>query len=157
MEKSHRFWWNFNMLKPMMNAHVPHEWCLRVIQGYVGFFMEFVSSRVVDFFLISRREWLRGGTRYSQRGIDEDGNAANQVRGSVPIYWQQVGLKATSELTRSFQDSRVGFKKHIERLNSDYGSIFCVNLMSKEKANEAVITKNFERLPSVSAPRLPRS
>lgn len=40
---------------------------------------------------------------------------------------------ATSELTKDFQDSRTGFEKHMEWLNSNYGSILCVNLMSKEK------------------------
>lgn len=62
--------------------------------------------------LISRRSIHRAGTRYIKRGIDADGHCANyveteqillvgeygshalaflQVRGSVPVYWNQPG------------------------------------------------------------------
>jgi hypothetical protein len=61
--------------------------------------------------LISRRSRYRAGTRYKRRGVDEDGHVANyveteqilefswhvvsfvQIRGSVPVYWSQTGIK----------------------------------------------------------------
>ncbi|TPP66430.1 Phosphatidylinositide phosphatase SAC2 [Fasciola gigantica] len=65
--------------------------------------------------LISRRSRFRAGTRYRRRGIDNDGYVANyveteqilqthtvdspqtvaflQIRGSVPLFWTQTGLK----------------------------------------------------------------
>ena len=71
-----------------------------------------------SFYLISRRSNRRAGTRYNARGlnnilgIDDDGNVANfveteqilfykniccgfiQIRGSLPIFWQQSGLSS---------------------------------------------------------------
>ena len=56
--------------------------------------------------LISRRRQARGGVRFIQRGIDEQGNCANmvesevivtylgkiysfvQIRGSIPLFWE---------------------------------------------------------------------
>ncbi|CAF0928227.1 unnamed protein product [Brachionus calyciflorus] len=62
--------------------------------------------------LISRRSRYRLGTRFKRRGIDENGNVANfveteqivnaydshtlsfvQIRGSIPVYWSQPGIK----------------------------------------------------------------
>jgi phosphatidylinositol 4-phosphatase len=61
--------------------------------------------------LISRRSRFRAGTRYNRRGVDENGKVANyveteqiisyldhqvsfvQVRGSVPVFWSQPGIK----------------------------------------------------------------
>jgi len=68
------------MLKPMFKGNVSQEWCLRAIQGYAGgFSATLLSGRVLDYSLISRREWLRGGTRYNHRGIDANGSTANFV------------------------------------------------------------------------------
>ena len=71
-----------------------------------------------SFYLISRRSNRRAGTRYNARGlnnilgIDDYGNVANfveteqilfykniccgfiQIRGSLPIFWQQSGLSS---------------------------------------------------------------
>ena len=59
----------------------------------------------MTYILISRRSYLKGGTRYFDRGVDEEGNTANfveteqiiligdylisdiQIRGNVPIFF----------------------------------------------------------------------
>ncbi|KAM3178932.1 hypothetical protein ACTXT7_001608 [Hymenolepis weldensis] len=66
------------------------------------------TGAVASYALISRRSVKRAGTRFYARGVDHDGNAANfveteqiiyippghifsfvQIRGSVPLYWNQ--------------------------------------------------------------------
>jgi len=36
-------------------------------------------EKPLDFYLISRRSFLRGGTRFIDRGIDDNGYVANYV------------------------------------------------------------------------------
>ena len=75
----------------------------------------------VGYVLISRRSNKKGGTRYFDRGIDDDGYVANfceteqivrlgeytmsdlQIRGSIPIFFEQVGLTTTMKLNRGFE------------------------------------------------------
>ncbi len=71
------------------------------------------TIRTTSFYfgLISRRNVKRAGTRYNKRGVDQDGNVANnveteqlffkttesnstlytyvQTRGSIPLFWNQ--------------------------------------------------------------------
>lgn len=111
--------------------------------------------------LISRLSCRRAGTRFNSRGIDDDGNVANfvetetifwspsgglcfsyvQVRGSVPIFWEQAsGLLPGQQkitITRSAEATQPAFDKHFEGLEVSYGGIHVVNLLSHEKMGEA--------------------
>jgi hypothetical protein len=86
-------------------------WTLPIIQGFVQVEECVIENECFTLALVSRRSRNRAGTRYKRRGIDEDGNVANyveteqilslrqhqisftQIRGSVPIYWDQSGYK----------------------------------------------------------------
>ena len=73
----------------------------------------------------------RAGTRYNARGIDDLGFVGNQVEkeqiimlpdkhlmshvqisGSVPVYWEQSGVKEDVSLTRSHELSKKAFGLH---------------------------------------------
>lgn len=74
----------------------------------------------LQYYLINRRSWRKGGTRYNARGLDDRGNVANfveteqlvyykgfacshvQIRGSVPAFWKQEGITAKVEFTREY-------------------------------------------------------
>ena len=103
---------------------------LPVIQGFcgsqpvaTGTWTHDGRPEIVALGMISRLSWKRAGTRFRTRGIDDDGQVANfvetevilatdsvclsyvQVRGSVPLFWQQpsAGLQTLQqkvELTR---------------------------------------------------------
>jgi hypothetical protein len=85
-----------------------------VIQGFCGSlpistggWSESGKPEVASLGMISRLSWKRAGARFRTRGIDDDGQVANfvetelilatdgvtlsyaQVRGSVPLFWQQ--------------------------------------------------------------------
>jgi len=118
--------------------------------------------------LISRLSCRRAGTRFNARGIDDDGNVANfvesetiywapsgvcfsytQVRGSVPIFWeQQTGLLPNQQkitVTRSPEATQPAFDKHFENLELSYGAIHVINLLSNEKSNEIELSNRYRR------------
>ncbi|KAL0254772.1 Inositol-1,4,5-trisphosphate 5-phosphatase 1 [Diplodia seriata] len=116
--------------------------------------------------LISRLSCRRAGTRFNARGMDDDGNVANfvetetifwtpdgvcfsyvQVRGSVPIFWeQQPGLLPGQQkvsITRSPEATQPAFDKHMENLELAYGAVHVVNLLSAEKSSEIEISDRY--------------
>lgn len=117
--------------------------------------------------LISRLSCRRAGTRFNSRGIDDDGNVANfvetetiywapsgtcfsyvQVRGSVPVFWeQQTGLLPGQQkitITRSADATQPAFDKHFENLELSYGAIHVVNLLSNEKPSEVDLSQKYK-------------
>ena len=118
--------------------------------------------------IISRQSSRRAGTRFNSRGIDDDGNVANfvetetilwvapgivfsyaQVRGSVPIFWEQApGLipgQQKIEVTRSGEATQHAFDQHFERLELEYGAVHVVNLLSELKPGEADLSAKFRK------------
>ncbi|PLB36711.1 SacI domain and endonuclease/exonuclease/phosphatase family protein [Aspergillus candidus] len=117
--------------------------------------------------IISRQSSRRAGTRFNSRGIDDDGNVANfveteiilwtppgitfsyvQVRGSVPIFWEQAAVflpgQQKIEVTRSTEATRHAFNKHFEALELQYGAVHVVNLLSELKSGEAELSAKFQ-------------
>lgn len=118
--------------------------------------------------LISRLSCKRAGTRFNARGIDDDGNVANfvetetiyyapsgvcfsyvQVRGSVPVFWeQQTGLLPHQQkvtITRSPEATQPAFDKHFENLELDYGAIHVVNLLGNDNPKEAELIYRYRQ------------
>ncbi|KAJ9663393.1 Inositol-1,4,5-trisphosphate 5-phosphatase 1 [Coniosporium apollinis] len=116
--------------------------------------------------LISRLSCRRAGTRFNARGIDDDGNVANfvesetvfwtpsglcfsyvQVRGSVPLFWEQTaGLLPGQQkisITRSPEANQPAFDKHFDRLAVRYGAVHVVNLLSNEKPGELELSTRY--------------
>ncbi|KAI0750962.1 inositol polyphosphate phosphatase [Daedaleopsis nitida] len=114
--------------------------------------------------LISRLGWKRAGTRFNTRGVDDDGNCANfvetetifstdqhcysyvQIRGSVPLFWEQQGLQTFGQriqITRP-QASQPAFDRHFAGLVEEYGAVHSINLLGT-KENEALLTAAYNR------------
>ncbi|KAK3310115.1 phosphatidylinositol-3-/phosphoinositide 5-phosphatase [Chaetomium strumarium] len=124
--------------------------------------------------VISRLSCRRAGTRFNSRGIDDDGNVANfvetettywspsgvvfsyaQVRGSVPVFWEQAaGLLPNQQkitITRSAEGTQPAFDKHFSELEQAYGAVHVVNLLSATKPGEYELT-NLYRLGIQNCP-----
>jgi hypothetical protein len=112
--------------------------------------------------LISRRSRFRAGTRYKRRGVDEMGKCANYVeteqifqfgshivsfviiRGSVPIYWSQIGHKyrPPPRIDRNEEETQIAFNKHFNDEFEIYGNEVIVNLVERT-GREKVINDAF--------------
>lgn len=123
--------------------------------------------------VISRQSSRRAGTRFNSRGIDDDGNVANfvetetvlwishgltfsyvQIRGSVPIFWEQApGFfpgQQKIEVIRSREATQHAFDKHFKSLEARYGAVHIVNLLSALKPGEVELSTRFQELVSRS-------
>ncbi len=137
-------------------------WMVVCICGYVGLYDQHLGSTKLGLYLISRRSINHSGTRYNTRGINDDGHVANnleteqilkcqnqilsfnQIRGSAPIFFQQTGVTAQTQITRIPEMASPAFIRHMEEIQKDYQMIFIVNLMNAHKPNEQIITQNLE-------------
>ena len=120
LEEVNHFAWNGRMIHELQSKR-QLEWVTVLIQGYISSFSTFIEGIKLNYVLISRRSAIKGGTRYFDRGIDEEGNAANfveteqiinigdyivsdmQIRGNVPLFFEQKGLTTQVKLTRGYE------------------------------------------------------
>ncbi|TFK71771.1 inositol polyphosphate phosphatase [Pluteus cervinus] len=147
------------------------QFIVLAIQGYVGVTTMALPAPPTDgaptiatLSIISRLGWKRAGTRFNTRGVDDDGNCANfvetetifttdqhcvsyvQVRGSVPLFWEQQGLQTFGQriqITRP-QASQPAFERHFANLMEEYGSVHAINLLGT-KENETSLTSAYAR------------
>ncbi|KAI5993700.1 SacI homology domain-containing protein [Pisolithus orientalis] len=77
-----RYVWNFHMLSLPFNDQSPRggqAWLIPLIHGHVDQAKLNILSRVVFVTLIARRSRHYAGARYLTRGVNEEGNVANEV------------------------------------------------------------------------------
>ncbi|KAK5722901.1 hypothetical protein LTR17_014204 [Elasticomyces elasticus] len=129
------------------------------------------SGNTEDFLLtlISRRSVKRAGLRYLRRGIDDDGNVANnveseqilstqswdtsaktfsllQLRGSIPLFFSQspFSFKPMAVMFGSESINQTAFKKHFTTVKKRYGSVHAASLVDKH-ATEKPIGEAYEK------------
>jgi hypothetical protein len=137
-----------------------------VIRGFaktVDFKMGKHDARLT---IISRQSCRRAGTRFNARGIDDDGNVANfvetetilwnddglcfgytQLRGSVPVFWEQDTNLLTSKIsiTRSLEATQPAFNRHFQQLMDRFGSVHAVNLLNVDKVHEHDLSRRYKQ------------
>jgi synaptojanin len=145
-----------------------------IIRGYISSTQCRVGLTPGVMTLISRLSCRRAGTRFNARGIDDEGNSANfvetetviatdewffsytQIRGSVPVFWEQPGVQLPGSnkisITRSPEASQPAFDLHFATLLEKYGVVHIVNLLSSTvKQGELELTQAYmshvDRLP----------
>ncbi|VDP95325.1 unnamed protein product [Echinostoma caproni] len=79
-----RFTWNHFLLSSWLSSWNKFDYCIPVIQGFVGIIDNPQGGPSTDkhptiYALISRRSVNRVGTRFNSRGVDQMGNASNTV------------------------------------------------------------------------------
>lgn len=160
-----KYFWNFSLYKKFVTNEkkpVNKIWMVVCICGYAGITTQNLGNNDVSLILISRRSIHNAGTRYNTRGIDDEGHVANfieteqmikvanhvlsfvQIRGSAPIFFQQTGMTAQTQITRTAEMTSPAFLRHVEEIQKEYQMVFFVNLMNTTKPNEQVITQNME-------------
>ena len=162
-----KYFYNFNLFKRFINYEtkqpIDYMFITPIICGYIGMFDYNINNQQIQFILITRRSQNFAGTRYNTRGINDDGNVANyceteqiliagntlcsfsQLRGSAPVFFDQVGITAYTDITRNEDLTKNAFTKHLEEMNKDYSLIYFINLLNKKKSNESPIIEEFEK------------
>eukprot|EP00929_Paragymnodinium_shiwhaense_P054591 TRINITY_DN2736_c0_g1_i1.p1 TRINITY_DN2736_c0_g1~~TRINITY_DN2736_c0_g1_i1.p1 ORF type:complete len:1257 (-),score=215.71 TRINITY_DN2736_c0_g1_i1:15-3785(-) len=116
--KHHRHVWNHSHMRPFLAKEGWQHWCLTVIHGFFAYTKCSSFGWTFEIALIARRSRFYAGTRYRKRGLNVDGQVANdveteqllcddstrhlrrghvmsfvQIRGSVPLFWSQETSK----------------------------------------------------------------
>lgn len=161
MTADRRFFWNLDIVQELINFDAD-EW----IVPFMSAFIEYHSACTIEetkfaMLFISRRSRLRQGCRFTKRGLDDDGNAANfveteqillfpdgkvtsyvQIRGSIPVKWcspvhmrydPKVYIDENRQLSTDFA------QKHFSECLDKYGDIsgnsgiIFINLVDNKK------------------------
>ncbi|XP_051840922.1 synaptojanin-1 isoform X4 [Antechinus flavipes] len=160
-----RFFWNQSL-----HLHLKHygvncdDWLLRLMCGGVEIRTIYAAHKQAKACLISRLSCERAGTRFNVRGTNDDGHVANfveteqviflddavssfiQIRGSVPLFWEQPGLQVGSHrvrMSRGFEANAPAFDRHFRTLKNLYGKQIIVNLLGT-KEGEDMLSKAFQ-------------
>jgi len=67
-----------------------------------------------------------------------------QIRGSVPLFWQQRGLQAHTSIKRGAELTAKAFDKHLSGLVSDFKNVIFINLLQKGRSYENDLTLALE-------------
>ena len=158
------FLWNHYHLKEFFNCLDNKIWCIYCIHGYVNQIQCSIYGLRFLVTVIARRNRHFAGTRYLKRGINNDGNVANDVeteqileetsttwadqpiiasfvhiRGSVPIYWHQEHnmILPKPEIKVNLTDFTFdATKRHFYLLTQRYGIPCIVCNLTKTKENK---------------------
>ncbi|XP_018651894.1 putative synaptojanin [Schistosoma mansoni] len=159
------FLWNKGLMGPLIRAGInPSDWLVSIICGGFEVCTVYCSVGQARVGVVSRVSAQRPGTRFHVRGLNDCGDVANfveteqfiylgdsvssyiQVRGTVPLFWEQPGLQVGSHkisLSRPLEISMSAFERHFMNLISQYGSVGVVNLLGC-KQGEAMLSKAYQ-------------
>nr|XP_036881864.1 synaptojanin-2 [Manis javanica] len=161
------FFWNQLLHVPLRQHQVSCcDWLLKVICGVVAIRTVYASHKQAKACLISRISCERAGARFYTRGVNDDGHVSNfveteqtiymddgvssfvQIRGSVPLFWEQPGLQVGSHhlrLNRGLEANAPAFDRHMVLLKEQYGKQVVVNLL-RSRGGEEVLNRAFKKL-----------
>jgi hypothetical protein len=155
------FIWNSLAIESCYQFWFPAKWCKSIVQGFVGQTPSGPGDKW-NYNLVTRKSKQMGGTRFYARGINDFGYVANyceteeiiltsdqvfshvQVRGSVPLYWQQAGPVHPPMLSTSLETSKGPFLAHMNWLEKLYGPIWACNLLSTTKSGEPDLSQGWK-------------
>ncbi|XP_004628563.1 synaptojanin-2 isoform X2 [Octodon degus] len=166
-EWGNSFFWNQLLHMPLRQHQVSCcDWLLKVICGVVAIRTVYASHKQAKACLISRISCERAGARFHTRGVNDDGHVSNfveteqtiymddgvssfvQIRGSVPLFWEQPGLQVGSHhlrLHRGLEANAPAFDRHMVLLKEQYGKQVVVNLLGS-RGGEEVLNRAFKKL-----------
>ncbi|KAG0354337.1 inositol polyphosphate 5-phosphatase [Podila minutissima] len=187
LDRDESFLWNHFMLKEMLlfRSHMEEQdrdqmdaggLLVHVIQGYVGCQSFRTANAQGQISVISRLSSRRAGTRYNTRGIDDNGNVANfvetetilsnpewcfaytQIRGSVPVFWEQQGLQLAShkiQLSRGAEATKPAVRRHFEELINKYEDVHIIDLLGTKDQGEMTLSQEYKnQVQSIGPPLL---
>ncbi|KDQ54485.1 hypothetical protein JAAARDRAFT_38159 [Jaapia argillacea MUCL 33604] len=106
-----RFAWNFHLLTAFGSRELPSlkaHWLLPLIHGHVDQAKLTILGRIVYVTLIARRSRHFAGARYLKRGVNDEGNVANEVETeqivsealTTPFYFPSLRIDPNAQSDR---------------------------------------------------------
>lgn len=160
------FFWNKPVLSAFLDDAALSDWVIPVISGFVKVMKKCeIRGQRCDLLFFTRRSWRRVGTRFNVRGVDKDGFVANfaetevvvvkpdrsvcsyvQIRGSIPLYWDQLATLKYMPRTRYAFSAResivdwneLAFRAHMDNIIQRYGHVTVVNLIDRAGKSSTV-------------------
>lgn len=138
------------------------------IRGYVGVEVVDIDNEKFELSVISKLSCQRAGTRFNSRGIDDYGHVANfvetetvlysdrvcysytQIRGSVPVFWEQQGMQLVQhkiQISRGSAATQPAVSRHFDELLDRYNAVCNINLLSQRDTSggETLLSNEFNR------------
>ncbi|CEF60029.1 Inositol polyphosphate-related phosphatase domain and Synaptojanin, N-terminal domain and Endonuclease/exonuclease/phosphatase domain and Nucleotide-binding, alpha-beta plait domain and Domain of unknown function DUF1866 domain-containing protein [Strongyloides ratti] len=152
-----RFFWNKLLFYPLERYGIDTDkWLTKCTAGSAVIRTIYISHETAKLAIISRLSCERVGTRFNVRGADHEGHAANfveteqiiiydkfvtaftQIRGSVPLIWEQPGINVGSHKIQMQQlpVSLTIFEKHFDSLIDIYKNVVIVNLLASKDSKD---------------------
>lgn len=165
-----RFFWNRQLHTFLRHCGITCErWLLRVVCGAVEVRTVYAGASRGQLSVVARLSCERAGTRFQTRGCCDSGHVANfveceqslrlasewllshvQIRGSVPLFWEQPGVQVGAHkvrVTRGEQCVAPALRRHLTQLKRRYGRPVIVNLLSSSlvgsRGDEAALSALF--------------
>ena len=177
----HRFFWNHDVIVDLIACEAD-EWVVPFMSAYVEYRPDCdVDGTKFSLLFISRRSRYRQGCRFTKRGLDENGNAANfveteqillyadgkissfvQIRGSIPLQWASpVLMKYDPNVLISVNRARNLdlAQKHIADITSHYSDnsgsscVLLINLVDN-KRDQGRLGTEFKEVIDALRPRV---
>ncbi|CAJ0898329.1 5068_t:CDS:10 [Entrophospora sp. SA101] len=117
------FLWNKFMIKELLN--------------YRSKLNVTVGTSNASLSVISKLSCKRAGTRYNTRGIDDDGNVANFVEG-IQVMSHKI------QISRGPAATLPAVERHFNELQSRYGEVYILNLLSQLKDGEFLLCNEYQ-------------
>lgn len=86
LDTRERYTWNTHILQALNKGLIAQEFILPVLCGYFESKVIEIKNKIVHTGIISRRSRFNFGPRFLRRGIDANGNPANEVETEFFIY-----------------------------------------------------------------------
>ncbi|DBA74413.1 TPA: hypothetical protein ACH3X1_011168 [Trebouxia sp. C0004] len=167
------FVWNEYLSRPLRQALQSSSWVIPLIHGFWQQRSLALFGRTLTVTLIARRSKHFAGTRYRKRGVNFKGQVANdveaeqlvdagidrrtgmpqlasivQVRGSIPLYWNQEGVTHLKpDITLQHYDPLyTATRLHFEDMSARYGHpVVVLNLVKsgEKRPRETILRKEF--------------
>ncbi|XP_063059389.1 synaptojanin-1 isoform X2 [Engraulis encrasicolus] len=162
-----RFFWNQSL-----HLHLKHygvncdDWLLRLMCGGVEIRTIYAGHKQAKACVISRLSSERAGTRFNVRGANDDGQVANfveteqviflddkvssfiQIRGSIPLFWEQPGIqkKSIQGILFHLNQNRQSGQQAAEDVNPHLVGSHRVKLSRGFEANAPAFERHFTAL-----------
>ncbi|KAG0346078.1 inositol polyphosphate 5-phosphatase [Podila humilis] len=134
LDHDESFLWNHFMLKEMLQFRSHLDEQDRVLLDAGGFLTETI---------LSNQEWCFAYT---------------QIRGSVPVFWEQQGLQLAShkiQISRGPEATKPAFRRHFEELVDKYDDVHVIDLLGTRDQGELTLSQEYrDQIQSIGQPLL---